>query len=217
MAPEFSPARVANLAGQWFVSAYPWAWLERPATGLDFVAGQDYVTLPTEFAELRSVVVDNLTSAFHLTTSQVINRMRAGGVDLSGLVFWGSINYDTDGVPRLDIFPTPADNETDALLLYYRAGWTDLNNDTDRVKIPPFCEPAFIDVLRAFAQGYEEDGQGSVSRRLAEIKSGTLMDAILQDTRAQSDYGPIMCGAAAMQYDPVEDPRLWSGLTLELP
>lgn len=217
MAPEFSPARVVNLAGQWFVSAYPWAWLERPATGLDFVAGQDYVTLPADFAEVRSVVVDNLTSSFSFTTSSVINHMRAGSVDLSGLAFWAALNYDSDAVPRLDIFPTPNANETDALLLYYRAGWTDLNDDTDQVKIPPFCEPAFIDVLRAFAQGYEEDGQGSVSQRLAELKVGTLGDAIAQDKRGQSDYGPLMNGAAGMSYITNDADAFWAGFQLELP
>lgn len=210
---EFAPQRVVNLAGSWFTSAYPWAWLERPATGLDFVAGQSYVTLPTDFSEFRSVEVAELLSSFTMTTSAEINYLRSSTVDASGLCYWGAINYDADAVPRLDIYPTPGSNQTDALNLYYRGRWVDLQNDTDRVKIPPWCEPAFVDVLRAFALGYEEDEKGSVSRRLAEIKAGTLADAIAQDGRVQTDYGEIQGGAVANDRVLVS----WSGFTVADP
>lgn len=198
LSPQLDAARVTNLAGIWFTSAHPWAFLERPATGLDFVAGQSYCDLPTDFGELRSVEVNEIVSRFIMSTSSEVNYMRSGNVDASGLVVWGAINYSSTGTPRLDVYPTPGANVTDALNLYYRAKWTRLVVDTDTANIPDYAEPAFIDTLIAYALGLEERDTGSLSRRLADVREGAIREAILMDQRGQDDYGQIINGAASM-------------------
>jgi hypothetical protein len=199
--PDLSPVTLVNLAGRWFVTAHPWTWLERPATGLDFVAGQTYCDLPTDFGELRSVEVDNLVSRFNMTSSAVLNEMRTANVDASGLVFWGSLVYGAGSATsaptvRLDIYPTPNANETDALSLYYRAGWSELTNDSSAAQVPAFCEPAFVETIRAFARGYEYN---TLPDEMAALRMGAIREAVDQDMRQQSDFGPIMNGASACE------------------
>lgn len=193
--------RITNRAGTWFVGCYPWGWLERPVASLNFAAGQAFVSLPTDFGEIRSVGVNNLVGAFYMTTADEINRLRTASVDASGINFWGAVTYTAGSVsgppiPILEVYPTPAATQLAALSLYYRAGWVNISADTDRVIIPPWMEFSFIDALQAVALGYEEPENGSMGARLQAVRAGSIQEAIALDSRAQPVMGRIKNGAS---------------------
>lgn len=214
---QLDAARLTNRTGTWFCGAHRWGWLERPATGLNFVAGQTFCSLPSDFSEVISVEVAGIVGCFTMTSTGELNTLRSASVDASGLSYWGAVRYTAGSVsgpptPVLDLYPTPAANSTSALNLYYRAGWVNISADTDRVIIPPWCEMAFIDALQATTLGLEVPGEGSMASRLHDVRMGSLREAIDLDMRAQTDYGPIINGAAAGGYS-----YSWSGYTVSDP
>ena len=99
---------------------------------------------------------------------------------------------------RLELYPTPSTTTTEALTLYYRAGWSRVYDDRKPLQMPAYIEPLYIELLRAFARGYEEEDQGSLSTRLNEIMKGAIFAiSVDRDSSVQPDYGPIRNGAAA--------------------
>lgn len=99
--------------------------------------------------------------------------------------------------PRLDIWPDPVTDLVDALTIYYRAGWEHLDEDSHSVSVPEWLEALYIQLVRAFARGYEREDMRSMSDRLNELTtSGMYMHAISRDAEIQPDYGPMMGGAS---------------------
>lgn len=215
---ELSTPLVANAAGEWFVSSQAWKWLSRtPASG-DFVASQDYVTLPTDFGELVAVERDNVVAGFTLVSMSELMTMRAKSVASSSeLNLWGAVSHSpgttaSAPTPRLEVYPTPSANLTGALKILYRAGWTRLTaSEQTHVYIPTFCEPVYIETLRAFALGWEEHDEVGLSERLAAIEMGPLMQAAMRrDAASQTDYGEIRNGLVACSYArPVSNRSPW--------
>ena len=80
----------------------------------------------------------------------------------------------------------------------HTSGWTDLTSDSELLRVPAYVETLFLQVLRAFARGYEEEDQGSLTARLLEIGSGPLFStAVVRDGEIQPDYGPLKGGLTA--------------------
>ena len=81
-------------------------------------------------------------------------------------------------------------------MVQYRAGWATLTKDTDVAGIPRGAlEPLYIESVRAFARGYQEDDQGTTTLRLAELVNGNLMEAARrEDSTIQPNYGLLSGG-----------------------
>ena len=92
----------------------------------------------------------------------------------------------------------PATIDSNSLTMFYRAGWTAVGNDVIKLRLPTYCDALFLEVLTAFARGYEEEDAGSTSARLIEVVSGPLMSAAVdRDASIQPDYGPVLHGQGA--------------------
>ena len=193
---------IINEAGNHLVAMRPWKWLERPPTTLNFTASQAYVVLPTDFRSAGSIVPDDgLDKQFRWVTFHELNTLRQLNTEPefvyhAAIVQPGQTGVTADlGAPRLELWPTPAANQTPALHLWYTAGWTKLSSDTDKPNMPEWMESLLIALTRAFAQGYDEQDTGSVSARLSEIETGALfLHAVERDADQQPSYGRLRGG-----------------------
>lgn len=195
---------MVNEAGREFVGAHEWKFLERAPALLDFTSSVAYVDLPSDFETLIHLesTEDNLYDVC-LVDFGKFARLQASGVtgDPGGL--YATLVHPTQtsvsvapGAPRLLLWPTPSSTVTDALRLYYRAGWTTLTNDQDVPNIPTYCETALTQFIDAVARGYEEPDGGSVWERLERLKaSQSFRDLMYRSGLAQSNYGPETNGA----------------------
>lgn len=119
------------------------------------------------------------------------------------LVLDSTINGTQGGppMPRLDLWPTPATNEQDAFVAYYRRGWTPIRNDDDAINVPTWCEALYLQLVRNVALGYERDAEGDVGMRLNNVRNTTLFaDTRRRDSLTQQDFGPMQNGAAQFDY-----------------
>ena len=205
---EIDAMFLINQAGNYLVGLEPWNWLLRPPTSINLSAGQEYVSLPTDFGRAIHVQVNpGLTNTFNWTTIDQITNLRSTGINIGSLEYWGAIATPAiaaTGVypdPRLELYPTPASTVVGGLKIVYRARWKTQSgpaNDSDYIPIPEYMEPLYTQILRAFARGLEEEDDASLSKRLAEIQMGPMYSAASRmDAEMQADYGQILNGAIA--------------------
>lgn len=166
------------------------------------------IALPSDFAELIAInTTSGLLKGVELTSyADLLNKRAASFSTAPGWHYGTILNaYDTnqatsqEPVQRLEIWPEPSANETAALTIIYRSSWRDIDNDSDFLRVPSWCEALYLQLLRAFARGYEEEDDGSLSARLMEVAGGPLfIAAVDRDGDSQPHYGPLMNGAAAI-------------------
>lgn len=152
-----------NSAGRHLCGMHRWSFLQRAPTTLNFTASTEYVALPSDFGELDSITYNSAVQSFTMTSMEHILEMRSTGATLYNGYF-GSVVWPTQanttsepGVPRIELYPTPAENVTAALRISYRAGWTELTNSASYANVPKRLEPLLESLVRAYAQGREED------------------------------------------------------------
>lgn len=182
------------------------ASISSTAANLTGVAGTisfNYAALPSDFAELVAYDATASTQSFSLTTLQALLEMRASSVGFGQFAFLGAIEWaasaSTAGgapTPRLALFPTPTAFLLNALTIQYRAGWREVTDDQNQLSIPAWTETLYLQILRHFAKGYEEDDQGDLSMRLGIVTAGPLFTAAKRrDGLIQPSYGMLRGGA----------------------
>ena len=98
---------------------------------------------------------------------------------------------------RLDLWPTPTQDELDRLMVYYRRGWQACESDNVLIPIPDWMETLYIPLVRAFARGYERESEAGLEPRIAQIKAGPVYAAaMLRDKEMVPQIGPMRGGAA---------------------
>ncbi len=109
--------------------------------------------------------------------------------------------------PRLDIWPTPSSSVVQGLRVYYRIGWRSAEGDNDMLRIPDWLEMVYLQIVRAFARGYERESDAGVDQRVGVIAQGALMAAAkLRDREMMPNIGPLRGGALQQTvrgFDPV--------------
>ena len=103
--------------------------------------------------------------------------------------------------PVLEVEPTPTATSIGALSALYRAAWVDATDDGDDLTLPSegWLDTLYIQIVRAYARGWEEEGQGSLDVRLAQIEDGPIALRAKQiDGMIQPTSGQIKNGAWAM-------------------
>ena len=100
--------------------------------------------------------------------------------------------------PRLELWPTPSQDELDRLMVYYRGGWQSVDSDNALVPIPDWVETLYLTLVRAFARGYERESEASIESRIQEVKAGPVYAAAqLRDKEMMAHIGPMRGGAAS--------------------
>jgi hypothetical protein len=203
--PENQQVWVINEAGR-LLFMHPWSFRERPPLGLDFTADQAYVELPSDFGELLSCVHgETLTNGIQLTTLHQINQMRAYTTSVSGLGYWAAISQPfvdsssgmgvTGHRPRLELYPTPSADETDALTITYRADWIDFDGSREYAPVPVRFEPLFAQYIRAVVRGYSRDARAeTLMDEVARVEESSIFKSARKADTWQPDYGPLSGG-----------------------
>lgn len=131
-------------------------------------------------------------------------RLGTRGNSMSVTPAGGSVTVELDdtGVDsgpvraRLDLWPTPTQDDIDRLYVYYRRGWQACDSDNALIPIPDWMETLYIDLVRAFARGYERESEAGFDARVAQIKAGPIyMAAQLRDKEMVQHLGPMQGGA----------------------
>lgn len=199
--PELVAAQaLIDMAGDLLVSMHPWTWLRRPLVALDFVSGQDWVALPADFGELIALDRTNLDGWQWVGFDELLE-MRYGrsaiaagyaGAIVTAIPADGTTAPDT---PRIEIFPTPAANASNALRLAYRAGWQPVAIQFHALKIPGFVDLLFYEILRAVVLGIEEHDNAGVDQRIQAVRQGGVFAAAARrDTHTINEAGFLRNG-----------------------
>lgn len=196
-AGPLSALQYINQAGILLCNLYGWRWLNRAGTTLNFVAGQAYVDLPSDLLRLHTITPAALGEEFVLLDFDRFIQNEKQGTQPSGYYGYVGTNVGTLNAVTLRLFlhPTPSANLTGALMLKYRAGWTEIASGDAAgtlVAIPDFVEPLYLEMLRAVVYGYEENMNGGVDARVSAIKaSATYKSTVARDIDMVPYESPI--------------------------
>jgi len=159
------------------------------------------IALPDDLRDIISIASAKTSSMNRvcMTSLDVINQNRGGNVTMqSPALYYGAVVYSgaTPG-PILELWPAPGANETGAFRIFYTARWVRQTGDFGIIAIPEFMENLLTFIARAFAQGYEREGEASLHARLAEIQqSPVYAAAVRSDGEVQPTHGRPRGGGA---------------------
>ncbi|RTL08087.1 MAG: hypothetical protein EKK62_09595 [Acidimicrobiia bacterium] len=200
-AEELPIVRLVNEAGRLMCQSHPWGWLKRNTRNLSLVENQSKLRLPDDVVEIISARANrNVITGFSLTSPDGLNALIASGID--GSEFYGTMIFDPNQPDArfLRIWPTPTASYADAISIFYRATWRDVNGEVpdDRLVMPVWAEALYWRYLRAVALSAEEDHAHSLEQELAMIQTGPVhAGAVQMDTHGQSVLGPVFNGAVS--------------------
>lgn len=218
---SISTESAINYAGMAFYNIHQWNFRNRAPVALDFIADQQFITLPRDFGEITAYqMTEGLNFGVTFTTPQQVAAHRATTVTVSQNYYWASIIFPSQVAtsvapppPRIEIWPTPAADNLGVFTLWYRSKWVDLIHQTsdttavevdDVANIPDYAEAAFLQFVRAFVAGWGErltEPQGGVDGILARTLQGPVWQAaVATDGLVQSDYGMQVGGAIQSRY-----------------
>lgn len=144
-----------------------------------------------------------LTQGIAFTTMQDLLLARVNAIGVSGIPYYCAISHAVPAgggtpVPRLELDKSPPQNETAAVVWFYREGWRRVTKDADPLSIPTYFEGFFLDVLREYVAGLT--GMGGVWRqqRMEAITQAAEWRAMVaRDGLIQPNYGPLQGGRLA--------------------
>lgn len=201
MSPGMDGYSIINQAGEHLVNAREWRYLQGASTTMSLTDAQAYLTLPSDFrAPIGVESTNGYTANFEFTTLKDFLEFKSRPVQDTGSWYKGvivSVQSATTGAPalRIDIYPVPSGGEVgtgEEFTLYYVSTWKRVDDDDDFLNIPTWMEGLYIQLLRAFARGYEEEDDATLSMRIDEIQRGPLWTAAVdRDNEQQWELGPI--------------------------
>lgn len=170
-------------------------------TDIDGTLTLSSCALPSDFGGILSIKAGvGLQDLVIPATLEEIENLRSDPISQTGSLYlaalaWGQLAVGGAPVPRLEIWPEPSAADAEKFRLSYRAAWQEVATEGQVLAIPTHVEALYVTLLRAFARGYEEEDQGTLSQRLAEIEVGPVfMAAKKYDGSQQRSYGPMRGG-----------------------
>lgn len=155
--------------------------------------------LAPDFGSIITMSANNtLINGVQLVTPGQVLAFRTNQIEVtSAWQYHATIIYV--GRPRrpvLDVYPDFGSDQINVFRYFYRQGWTRLAKLGDIVEIPDFLWLLYIQLVRAFALGWEDEDQRTVTNRLEEIKQGQEFEAArMFDWRVQPSFGRMRGGA----------------------
>ena len=201
---------VINQAGKFFYSMHGWQFRERPPASLSFIADEEYIDLPPDFGEMIAYQTsDGLNQGIQFTTSKVVAERRSTSVVVSQNYYWAAIvqprqlnKKEAPPPPRIELWPTPSATSADALKVWYRSSWPELDDDDDVADVPWYAEFIFVQIVRAFAEGFGEEyvAGNDVHDRLERLfESRAMRSAMESDGSLAPEYGALAGGAIQLR------------------
>lgn len=201
--PSLSVETLRDHAGEHLVSMHEWAWLVRPATKLSLSAGQPFIWLPEDWGRSqgrpRATTLDSVHTFEWVTMPELLD-LRSSVVLDNGPNYRGAVTYAQcpEGYlkPRAEIWPTPSETFMNAFAAPYMAGWKIPRDDNDALLMPSWMEAVYLEILFAFAQGYDEHDVAAQGSRLEALsRSPALLAAKRRDGGVSPFVGKMRGGA----------------------
>lgn len=184
---------MVNMAIDEIATSHPWIWRYKSTT-LDYVISQSYIALPSDFEALRylrgGLNLHNSVIPTSLDRIYILRQTPNISANLS--VFYAVVSTPQSGVTtqppyRLEIFPTPAANQTAALQLDYLRNVPDLANGTDVADMPDQLSAVLLMMVRGYAELMELNNPGGCWA----VAHQMLEEAKLRDTMTQPIQGRL--------------------------
>ena len=157
------------------------------------------IELPADFGGIKRISATNsLVNDIEMVEHDQILALRTNRVEVtSSWSYRGAITYvGSPPRPVIDLYPSLVEESIDLFRLFYKKGWGRLRNGSSIVDIPDFCNPLYLQLVRAFALGYEDEDQGDLDQRLARVMVGPTFEAAKRfDRMVQPSYGHMRGGA----------------------
>jgi hypothetical protein len=186
---------IVNDAGEHLYSMRRWVFAKRRSTQLRFEANNPLVALPPEFARVISITPGNAWIILGSTMQTADVAYTAGSG--TGGTFVGHVMYD-NGLPFIQVAPTPTANDDQAAILWYGSGWRTLNNPDDVAAVPVFAEGLLKATIAAFAKGYEGD---VLTEELNTLRQSEPYMTIKRRDGGVQNFGPLRGGIGQRAYD----------------
>jgi hypothetical protein len=208
---------IVNQAGA-ILYSQPWRWLEGGAWTLSLDAGSDRIPLPADAGELvDAVATDGYSLCVQLVSSYgdllAAKSLYPDGVSGSVVMLAPFVEQrDNQLRSYLAVWPTQSAALPNAILARGRRCWAQMRDDMKPegaiVPLPPLqpiFETLFIELLRAYAAGYEKDGTTDVQAEIARVMAGPLWLA------AQNADVRAVGGSSALQNTALQMARAHNG------
>jgi hypothetical protein len=201
---------IINSAGTHLFSMHPWRFKMGPSITRDFVANQDYISLPNDFGSIRDVrMTSGANNALTLTSISQLEYYRTSSIGAGlALDYWCALSWpppEAQNVapppPRLEFWPTPTSASAGAVTLTYLRRWVPLYQTTDVAAIPDYAESLLAQLVRAFASGWEDEAAVPLEPRLQMVENGPVCDAAkVEDGMQQGEFGYMRGGPLQSMY-----------------
>lgn len=175
---------IVNDAGETLINMHEWKFLERPTIDLDFIEGQEHVSLPKDFGRAITIEVPNsLQTTVEFTSLSDVQYLRGSALNDPfrfhvALVYPGQDDTQSHSAdPRFEIWPEIATTELGALKLVYLAKWTRMEDFDSVPNIPRDVEPVFVELVRKMGLAYG-DPTISVAETVETVERSSLVRSL---------------------------------------
>lgn len=198
---DISAGEIVNDALLQLVSMHPWRWLQTGEETLSLTEDQNYIELPSDFGTLVSIEYDeNWSTTMIETTWADLQRMRTGPIREWSRSYWFVIvtgihaDYDGEGeegqaglaVPRLEIYPTPAEDATDEIRIVYYRFLKRLEHDDEVPAWPDYMDrPLSLLARHMSVVDYDDAGNSPYGQHLQAL----MPDLMARDGMTASSFG----------------------------
>lgn len=156
------------------------------------------VELPADFGSfVAASASDTLVNGLELVTPAEIQRLRTNQIEVTSSWSYRGALIHTGNPPRpvLDVYPDFQDDIEDQFSCFYKRGWERLASLEDVVKIPDYIFPLFLEIVRAYALGLEDEDEMPLQMQLAKVEQGPAFKAAkAMDWRTQPHFGRMSGG-----------------------
>jgi len=185
-----------NDALEHIAAMHEWNWLSTGSNVLSITGGQDNVPMPADFGTLIAIEHDEgFTREMIPTTWQNLLRLRQGSIQEWSRSYWYVIQTgnvatgDEDAgldLPTLELYPTPADDEDDAIKIVYRRFLRRLRDSDDFPQWPAYMDRPLSLLSRAMVNlDWEDNPQSAVMIQFQQL----LPDLKVKDGLDRRSFG----------------------------
>jgi hypothetical protein len=184
--PDIDRLLLLNRAGQLFFSL-PWRWLENRVWTVRLNAGVTRLRAPRDAAQVLAIAPKDYNTSWVYRFEDDYERLlevRRLNLDVVGTLLAGVWVENDEGVRELWIEAYPGPPGAVDLEVRGRVGWARVGEGEpyDRTVIPlpesmAVFEPAFLEVVKAYARGREDDAKTDMESEMARALNSPLMMA----------------------------------------
>jgi len=168
--------------------------------------------LPADFTELIGSPCGSVAgrAIYPMSPEALLDMQSAAAPPVAGDYYAAVIHADTEQsgpVPTLLLYPAPGSSERSAVMVSYRSGWVNLDDDEFNSNTPAWFDQLLIQAVRAYTKGIQTD---QMDTELARVRGSVLfMDTCRRDASVQRRRGRYRGGAVHLTQYP-GDPHISS-------